>query len=62
MIFNQNIEEQKGFQIFIIPYFEEQVALDRHRPDAPGGRRGALRHCPGDHAAGHQAGAQPRTQ
>lgn len=38
----QNISEQKGFQIFIVPYQEDQISEKRFRQDVPSGIRTGL--------------------
>lgn len=35
----ENIKEQKGFQVFIVPYTEDQISEERFRKDVPSGIR-----------------------
>ncbi|MEK7531480.1 MAG: hypothetical protein AAB545_00920 [Patescibacteria group bacterium] len=35
----QNVKEQKGFQIFVVPYQESQVSEERFKQDLPSGVR-----------------------
>lgn len=38
----QNIEKEIGFQLFVLPYFEEKVSEDRFRKDISSGVRSGL--------------------
>jgi len=48
----QNVKEQKGFQIFIVPYEEPQVSEERFKRDLPSGVRANLTNIIVDGATG----------
>ncbi len=48
----QNVKEQKGFQLFIVPYQEPQVSDERFKQDLPSGVRANMTDTTVDGATG----------